>query len=226
MLPIRFLPPCLTSRLTGLALIILLTGAVGPARADRLDIKGVETFRGILKQAPNISSDDESPMVAQKLANYLKQLRDGGGSGPASLSEVAQILLLPDWGTSELSDVDTKVSLTQVEEAVVRKQDSDAFKREVQGLLAMADDKPRVGQMILDEIKRVVRLALLDRLVDGIRPYLRDSRREVRMAAANLITQTMTDARKQGNPGGMKSGERRGRRLRRVPNFYGSDCWY
>jgi HEAT repeat protein len=197
MLSIRSLSPCVASRLTGLALIVLLAGVAGWASADRLPANGVEDFRRLLDQERSISAEDEPAIVAQKLAQHLHDLREAAAH-LSSLGEVTHILLLPEWGTSELSEPDTNVTLDRVE-AAVRKPDSDSFKREAQRLLEMAGDKPLVVQLIADEMKRDVRLALLQRLEQGLHRYLRAGRTVDRIAAANLISQTMFDARKQGS---------------------------
>ncbi|HWG45318.1 MAG TPA: HEAT repeat domain-containing protein [Gemmataceae bacterium] len=76
----------------------------------------------------------------------------------------------------------------------------DLFKDTIQGFLVRAEDTSTVVRMISYEIKRDVRQRLVQRLLTDIRPYLRSSRPGDRVAAANLISQTMSESRRLSAP--------------------------
>lgn len=190
MLPIRFACSGLVSRLLGLTLLVVLGGAIlGPVRAVPLLTQGVEDFRTLLKREPK----PEAAEAGVTLAEYRHKLRQAAKDLP-SLGEVARVLLLAEWSLTE--EVDPSVPEDQVKKAVRETEDS-AFKRDVQQLMAKTDDLGAVNTAIVGEIKRDVRRQLLDRLQKRTRFYLLEGRTVDRIAAANLIRDTMSNSRRQ-----------------------------
>jgi HEAT repeat protein len=178
-------------------LAVLLTGSTfGSAGAGPLPIKGVEEFQSTLIRDRSASADDAS--AASALVERRRELREAARRLP-SLGEVTRALLLPDWGSADFEEFDTPVPLDKIEAAVQQPNDAD-FKREVQNLMKMGgEDSSRVVTAVSAQIKRDVRLQLLDRLEQRIHFYLRNGRPADRIAAANLVSDTMGNARRQDN---------------------------
>jgi HEAT repeat protein len=175
--------------LTGLLLLLLL----GPLEAGPLPPLGVDDFRTLIdpKHAPN----PEPALAGQILAEYRQKLRQAALDLP-SLGEVARVLLMAEWSSAE-SEFESSVPLDRIRKVVLQKED-DAFKRDVQKLMAdYPDDPSSVNQDLVAEIKREVRLHLLERLEDRMRFFLSQGRVVDRIAAANLISDTMNTSRRQ-----------------------------
>ncbi len=196
MQPIPLLSSGLASRVPGFALLVVLTGLVGGrAGAVPLPMDGVEEFKRLLLQDRSLGSDD--PIPVEILVQRRRDLREAARQLP-SLGEVARVLLLPEWGSAELSE-GTAVPLDKVE-AAVRQPDDARFQRDVENLVAMAkDNAAEATQLVAAEIKRSVRLTLLERLEGRIRFYLRSERSADRIAAANLVSEILAHARRQDN---------------------------
>ncbi len=182
--------------LTGLTLLLFMEESVrGPLRAGPLPAWGVDEFRSLIdsKRTPN-----PDPSVAgETLAVYRRHLRKAAQDLP-SLGEVSRVLLMSEWSSAEL-DIDSPGQLGQVRRAVSQKDDN-AFKREVQKLIAdnsEEGDRDSIVRAIVGEIKREVRLQLLERLESRTRFYLNEGRDEDRVAAANMISDTMNTSRRQ-----------------------------
>lgn len=210
MMPIRTAPPHRVCRLASVALAVLLSGYLaGRATAGPLPISGIDEFKTTLLQDRALSSDD--PNAASVLVERRRELREAARRLP-SLGEVTRTLLLPDWGSAFFEDIDTPVPIEKIAAAVRQPKDDD-FKRDVQKLLKSAgDDSGRVVEAINAEIKREVRIQMLDRLEERLRFYLRTGRTADRIAAANLVSDTMSNARKQesADVSGISGTERRG----------------
>ncbi len=216
MLPIRSLSLDRASRLTGFAVLLLLAGG-GSVRvgAAPLPSDGVEDFRRVLLQDRSFSTDD--PIPVEVLVERRGDLQAVARRLP-SLGEVVRVLLLPEWGATDVVDLEPVVPLDQVE-AAVRQPDDESFKRDARKLVKMAkDNAASATNMIAVEIKRMVRLTLLERLDQRLRFYLRSGRTADRIAAANLISETMSNVRKQDNaelPGGGRKAATLGSRFLR-----------
>ncbi len=196
MLPIRFASFGLARRLGFWSVLILFGGVVlGSAEARPLDQPGIEEFRALIdpKREPRLEASAVG--TATSLAEYRRKIRLATARLP-SLGEVTRVLLLPEWRSAD-DDRESPVPLAQVKKAVA-KGDERSFQQEVEKLLRMKPDYPAdVQRIIIVEIKRDVRARLLQRLDDRLRHYLRDGRAEDRIAAANLIGDTVATARRQ-----------------------------
>src|SRR5262249_27924314 len=110
----------------------------------------------------------------------------------------------------EFEEFDSPVTQEKLEATVAQPNDAD-FKRDVQNLINMGGDDPGpILGAVSAQIKRDVRQQLLDRLEQRLNFYLRNGRTADRIAAANLVSDTMGSARRQDNqelPGA--GGERR-----------------
>jgi HEAT repeat protein len=190
MLPIRFASSLLLARWSmGALLLLLLASLLDPLRADRLPPLGVDEFRNLIDVRREPRAD------ADALTEFRRKLRKTAADLP-SLAEVSRVLLLSEWSVFEL-DLETPISLTRVRKAV-REASDDAFKRDVQKMLDQKRDQIHdVGREIVREIKREVRLQLLERMEERTRFYLREGRPADRIAASNLIGDTMTTSRRQ-----------------------------
>lgn len=196
MLPIRF-AVCRRfsdALLPGLSLLLLLGGAgVFWLQAGPLPVQGVDEFRPLIdsRRRPR----PEPGQAGQTLAEYRRRLRQAAKDLP-SLGEVSRVLLLSEWSSVEL-DLVGMVNLDRVGRAV-RLESDEAFTREVQKLMKENPEDPdSVNQAVVAEIKREVRLQLLDRLENRVRYYLRQGRIADRIAAANLISDTLSTSRRQ-----------------------------
>jgi HEAT repeat protein len=179
--------------LTSLTLLLLLGVFLGSAQAGPLPPLGVDDFRTLIdsKRAPEPLPDSAGDV----LADYRRHLRQAAEELP-SLGQVSRVLLMSEWSSAEF-DVTSSVPLDQVRKAVLQQKD-DAFKRDVRKLMsANADDWRDVDRAIVAEIKREVRLHLLDRLENRTRFYLIQGQTADRIAAANLISETMNSSRRQ-----------------------------
>jgi HEAT repeat protein len=194
MLPIRLLSPRVASRLSGLALLLgLLASLAGRSAAVPLPADGAENFRRVLMRDKSLSTDETT--AARELAQRRRELREAAAPTQlTSLGEVARALLLTEWGSSD--ELEAIVPADQVE-AALRQPSEEACQRDVQKLLKMAGDN--VGDAVAQiaaEIRRDVRLSLLERLEQRTRFYLQNGRPTDRIAAANLITETMSNSRR------------------------------
>jgi HEAT repeat protein len=193
MLPIRCASSTFAGFLGGSALLLVLGVLVGGrGEASPLPTLGVEEFRTLLDSKRNSGIGDKSSPAL--LAERRRKLNEAA-AGLLSLGEVSRALLLTEWGAAELVS-DTTVSLKEIEEAV-RQPDEEAFKSKVEELMRKTPDDSGVGRAIVAEIKRDVRLRLLDRLEERTRFYLHGKREEDRIAAANLLSETLTKSRRQ-----------------------------
>ncbi|HTU92677.1 MAG TPA: HEAT repeat domain-containing protein [Gemmataceae bacterium] len=196
MLPIRFAMSrrfCEAS-LTGLTLLLLL-GAVflGPLQAGPLPPQGVDDFRLLIDH--NRDPHPEPAAAGSTLADYRRKLRQATKDLP-SLGEVSRVLLLSEWSFSEF-DFGEKLPLDRIHKAVLELGD-DAFKSEVQKMMAAySEETVNLNDAIVAEIKREVRLQLLERLETRTRFYLSQGRLADRIAAANLISDTINTSRRQ-----------------------------
>jgi HEAT repeat protein len=198
MLPIRLV---VFRRFTDASLIgLLLLGGVflDPSAAGPLPPLGADDFRSLIdsKRAPNSEPIfPESSLAAQNLAAYRRRMREAGKDLP-SLGEVSRVLLMSEWSSVEF-DLDPTLELDQIRKAVLQPTD-EAFKRDVRKLIsAHTEDPYSVNRAIVAEIKREVRLGLLERLENRARFYLSQGRVVDRIAAANLISDTMNTSRRQ-----------------------------
>jgi HEAT repeat protein len=209
MLPIRVIPFRATSRLAAWALAVFLAGAArGRVEAKPLPPNGVEEFRALLLQDRSLSADEAS--AASALVERRRELRKAADQLP-SLGEVTRVLLLPEWSSAEFDEFDSPVPLEKVE-AAARQRGDEEFQRDVQKLLKMGGEDPsRVVGAISAQLKRDLRQLLLERLEKRLRFYLGSSRTTDRIAAANLVSDTMGNARRQDNQEPVSgSGEQRG----------------
>lgn len=190
MLPIRLASLRSTTRLVVASLLLLGAGFLrGPVRADRLLPMGVDEFRSLIDGKHDPLPD------AVALTNYRRSLRKAVADLP-SLAEVSRVLLLSEWTASDL-DVDSTIAPERIEQAV-RAPDDEAFQRAVQKLLALKpEDRVSVNRAIVAEMKNEVRQKLLDNLEKNTRAYLRDGRGVDRIAASNLISDTITTSHSQ-----------------------------
>jgi HEAT repeat protein len=204
--------------MAGLALLVgLITALANRSGAVPLPPDGTENFRRVLIRDKNLSTDETT--AARELAERRRELREAASPKYlTSLGEVSRVLLLAEWGSTD--DLEPIVPADKVEEAM-RLPSEEAFQREVQKLLKSAGDN--VGDAVLQiaaDIRRDVRLALLDRLEQRTRFYLQSGRPADRIAAANLITDTMTNSRRLDTSettsltGGMRRGATSSRFLR------------
>ncbi len=202
MLPIRsaMIRRFLKASLTGLTLLLFLEVAeLVPLKGGPLPALGVDEFRTLIdpKRVPNSRELDfpEPGVAAQNLAEYRHTLRQAAQDLP-SLAEVSRVLLMSEWSSSELG-FERERPADQILNAV-RQRSDQAFKRDVQKLIAdNADDPASVNRAIVAEIKHEVRLQLLDRLENRTRYYLSQGRNVDRVAAANMISDTMNSSRRQ-----------------------------
>jgi HEAT repeat protein len=191
MLPIRFACTGLARRLLGLTLLLVLGGAfLTPAGAVPLQQQGVEEFRTMIDP----KREPEPEPTGTSLTNYRRRLRQAAKDLP-SLGEVSRVLLLSEWSSAEF-DMESMESKDQIRKAVREPQD-EAFKRAVAQMMAKADDPGMVNRALITEIKSEVRLELVKRLETRLRFYLGEGRDVDRIAAANLIRDTMTNSRRQ-----------------------------
>lgn len=193
MLPIRFAFADRGS-CRGCGLVFLLFGGVflGSVEAAPLTPRGVDQFRALIdaKNDPMPTRQD----AGEALATYRRKVRQAVKELP-SLGEVANVLLLAEWNPIEFGAESPDVQ-TRAREIVVQ-ADDDAFRRELEKALAKTNDATELSRAIIDEIKRDARLQLLERLETRTRFYLREARTEDRIAAANLLSQTMIETRRQ-----------------------------
>jgi HEAT repeat protein len=194
MLPIRTAPTGLAGRLFGLTLLFLMGGlSQAPLEAGPLAAMGVDDFRALID--PKHPPEPVPEVAGETLAHYRRRLRQAADDLP-SLGEVSRVLLMTEWSSAEL-DPFTSVPLDQVRKAVLREKDED-FKRDVRKLMTEhAEEWKSVDQAIVAEIKREVRLHLLERLESRARFYLSQGQTADRIAAANLIGETMNASRRQ-----------------------------
>ncbi len=175
--------------LTGLTVLLLLR----PLEAGPLPPLGVDDFRTLID--PKRSPNPGPAMAGQTLAEYRRKLRQAAEELP-SLGEVSRVLLMSEWSAAEL-DVESPLPLDRVRRAV-RQTEDEAFKREVQRLMVdYSDDPGSVTQALVAEIKREVRLQLLQRLENRMRFFLNQERSADRIAAANLISDMVNTSRRQ-----------------------------
>lgn len=161
----------------------------GRAQARPLPALNVDEFRLLIDGKHDPFPDAES------VAEYRRKLRKTAQDLP-SLAEVSRVLLLSEWTVPSYGP-DTPRGLEGIREAV-RKMDEEAFKKDMRKLFAKVPDDPRgVTRAIVAEIKREVRLQLLGRMEERTRFYLRGDRTADRIAANNLITDTMETSRRQ-----------------------------
>jgi HEAT repeat protein len=198
MLPIRFarLRRFCGASLIGLILLLWLGRAAhGPVRAGPLPSISVDDFKALIDPKRTEYINPEPAAAAETLADYHRKLRRAAADLP-SLGQVARVLLLTDWPSAEF-EFGEKVPPDQVRKALENSQ-SEAFKRDVAKLMAAYPDDPdRVTRALASEIKSEVRLQLLDRLEKRTRFYLSQGRLADRIAAANLITDTLATSRHQ-----------------------------
>jgi HEAT repeat protein len=196
MLPIRsaMIRRVVQASLTGLTLLLSLEVAERtPLKAGPLLPLGVDEFRTLID--PKRSPSPEPAVAGQTLAEYRHRLRRAARDLP-SLAEVSRVLLMSEWSSAEL-DLDSTLPMERVRNAVAQENDQ-AFKRDVQKLMDdNADDPGSVNRAIVAEIKREVRLQLLKRLENRTRYYLSEGRNADRVAAANMISDTMNSSRRQ-----------------------------
>lgn len=200
MLPIR-LALCRRFRaasLTASILVLWLGGVVlGPLQAVPLAAVGVDDFRKLIesKRDPKPELGMSSSTLASTLADYRRKLRQAAKDLP-SLGEVSRVLLLSEWAVVELIPGE-KVPLDQIRKAALQSGD-EAFQKDVQKLVdAHPDDPEGITDALVAEIKREVRLQLMERLESRVRFYLNQGRVADRIAAANLISDAMNTSRRQ-----------------------------
>lgn len=198
MLPIRYaqLRRFCGASLIGLIVLVWLgRTAPGPVRAGPLPSISVDDFKTLIDPKHTDYINPEPAAAAQTLSDYHRKLRRAAANLP-SLGQVARVLLLTEWPSAEF-DFGEKVPPDQVRKAVENSQ-SEAFKRDVAKLMAAYPDDPdRVNRALVSEMKTQVRLQLLGRLEQRTRFYLREGRLADRIAAANLITDTLATSRRQ-----------------------------
>jgi HEAT repeat protein len=174
----------------GFALAVLCVPAIaGRAAAGPLPSDAVDDFRvTLLELRPQRA---EEPIPVTDLVRYHRDLREQGGK-LLSVGQIVRALLL-DWGEFESLELELPANPERVR-AAVRQVDDDIFRRDITPLLnAIKDDetRTRATEQIVREIKRNAREVLLDRLEKTIRYHLVNGRAPDRIAAANLIGDTM-----------------------------------
>jgi HEAT repeat protein len=197
MLPIRFARLRRFCEASLIGLIFLLGIAFGPLRAGPLPSMGVDDFRALIDPKREQRDLNPEPAVAGPiLADYNRKLRKAARDLP-SLGQVARVLLLSEWSSSEFDLGSEKMPMEPIRKAL-RQSEDEAFNREVRKLTAAnPDDSEGVNRAIVTEIKHEVRQQLLVRLETRTRFYLRQGRSEDRIAAANLISDTLATSRRQ-----------------------------
>jgi HEAT repeat protein len=197
MLPTRSTSLRVTPRLTGLALIVLIAGTLAwPTNAAPLPRNVVESFQQALAEVGSLAGDDPSAVAI--LVRFRKDLREAARQLPYP-GDVSRVLLLQEWRVTDFSDVETPATIDKVE-AAVRQPTDEAFRRAVQNLLKTESGEGKsteIAWLVSIAIKREVRLSLLERFENRLGFYLRSGRSADRIAAANLISETMNNARKQ-----------------------------
>src|SRR5579883_82199 len=193
MLPIRFACSGLAFRLFGLTLLLLLGGMVlGPAGAGPLEPFGVDDLRAMISKRGPLPDTTGAALV-----DYRRKLRKAS-EGLPSLGEVSRVLMLSEWSALD-SGLDTaRVASDEVKKIV--KEGDEAFKRGVQQLMAKAQDEVEridINNAVVNEIKRELHSQLLDRLEKRLRFYLTEGRAVDRIAASNLLGDTMSNSRRQ-----------------------------
>ena len=205
MLPICSTPTrrFVQASLTGLTLLLTLEVAERiPLKAGPLPPLGVDDFRMLIdsKHVPNTRELEfpEATVASQNLAEYRRRLRRAAQDLP-SLGEVSRVLLLSEWSSAELGlGLERKEVPPERVLNAVREESDQAFKRDVQKLMAEnAEDPASVNRAVVAEIKRAVRVQLLERLDNRIRFFLSEGRVADRVAAANLISDIMNTSRRQ-----------------------------
>ena len=193
MLPTRLAPSRLRTLLCRVALLLLLGGTcVGSGNAAPLDPLGVDKFRELIDY-----KNDPAPTrvdAAEALTAYRRKMYLAVKNLP-SLGEVSRVLLLTEWNLIEF-DTESRKLLKQARD-LVRESDDKSFQGAIQALLEKTADSADLSKAIVAEIKRETRRQLLERLETRTRFYLRESETEGRIAAANLLSQTMIDSRRQ-----------------------------
>jgi HEAT repeat protein len=197
MLPIRFACFRLIVRLVFLPLLLWLAAAVfNKVEARPLASMSVDEFRALLD--PKRDPDPDAASASTVLADYRRKMRKAAKDLP-SLGEVTSVLLMSEWSSLEYG-LGSPVPLDQLRKVVLQAGD-DAFKNEVRKMMASYGDDPHgVNRGLVAEIKRDVRQQLLDRLEKRLRFYLLESRAEDRIAAANLVRDTIGTSRRQDVP--------------------------
>jgi HEAT repeat protein len=193
MFPNRSFSPILARRFR--CLLLLLGGCALLAcfvQAGPLPPNGVEEFRTLLD--PKSRANVYEPTTVDELAERRRQFQRAARQ-LSSVSEVARVLLLNEW-SAEFEDIDTSVPLKRVRDAV--KKPDDEFRTDIAKLLKDAgEDSAKISSAVLAEVKRNTRIELEDRLDKDIRAYMRSSRVSDRIAAVNLIRDTMSSSRRQ-----------------------------
>jgi HEAT repeat protein len=179
-----------------LALLCLLALA-GRVPAGPLPGEGVDEYKITLAGLRPRSIDE--PIPVSELARFHRDLREQGRK-LLSLGEITKVLLL-DWGDFESFDVEPPANPERVR-AAVHQTDDERFRREISAILnAIKDDdtRARATEQIGREIKRNARDELLDRFERSVRYYLSQGKPVDRIAAANLIGETMASEGKRSD---------------------------
>jgi flagellar biogenesis protein FliO len=191
MRPARHAPLAFSLR-SPIAALLFVALCFFPLRshADTLPQAGVEELHTLIDGKHDPAPDPDA------LAAYRRDLRKAAADLP-TLSELSRVLLLSEWSTL-LLDLEAAAPLLPRVRNAVRQSNDEAFKADIRKLLPKDPiEASEVNRAIIGEIKREVQLGLLKRLEDRSRYYMRDGRDAEKIAAVNLIGNTMTSSRRQ-----------------------------
>jgi HEAT repeat protein len=203
MTPIRSLLPlrltsCLADyRLVLLGLAVLGGGLLeGRAAAAPLPRSYLDDIRRILSQDRYVSPDVD--LAVDTVTKHKRTLEEAAAKVP-SLGDIARVLLLSEWRTATESLFDTSPVPLENLQDLVDQPDNERFRQELQktvkGLRKNEDVDPTI-QAVLMLINRQVHRRLLRRLHEGLQAYLQRGTATEKIAAANLVADTMSNARK------------------------------
>jgi HEAT repeat protein len=177
-----------------LGLVVWLAGVFATSTlASPLPSDGVEEFRNLLDRERNRSTF--KVIAPATLAQTRKNFREAEQK-LTTLGDVSRVLLLTEWWWTDSPDPETPMEAETIANLLQMKDPE--FEEELQKLLDKVknDDKEAAFTKQIDfKIKEDSRERLLKRFTGDIGTYLRGKRSVDQIAAANLISETMSRAR-------------------------------
>ncbi len=177
-----------------LALAVLLAGVPrGRMSAGPLPLDALEELRRVLA----VDCLSPTPSAVAVLAQRKRHLEQTARK-LHFLGDVGRALLLPEWRTADRLDGEAPVPQEWIDR-IVRESDSERFRQALTDLLRRIGEEKREDalRMAVAAIDRDVRLLLLEQLEQGLRSLLETGRPAERIAAAELIGETMSNVRQQ-----------------------------